>query len=138
MWEQKRTERVFQLVQYNWVLIPILVGCVYHGTCVLANKVMHLIYLVLRRFWKSSYIIIDDTTHITWSSLLCTCKLLLLYIAVTITLSNIMPCSSFWSSQSFYCRPVPCILLSPETVSVIETTRQEIFQKTSHLSRNSG
>lgn len=43
--------------------------------------VSKLICLVLRRFWhehRSGYIIIDDTIHVTWSSLLCTCELSLL------------------------------------------------------------
>jgi hypothetical protein len=83
----------FLELQYNWVIIPIIVGCVYHGMYLWTKSVMHLICVVLRRFWheqRSGYIIIDDTIHVTWSSLLLTCKLLLLYIVVIVTLSNII------------------------------------------------
>ena len=141
MWNQKRTKCIFELVQYNWVIIPIIVGCIYRGNLVLATKVVNLIYIVLRRFWneeRSSYIVIDNTIHVAWSSLLCSCKWALLYTAVMIALSEITSYSSFRSSQPFYCPTVPCILLSPTTVPVIEATHSAIFQSTSHLPRNPG
>ncbi|KAE8849287.1 hypothetical protein PTNB73_04958 [Pyrenophora teres f. teres] len=59
MWNQKRTKCIFELAQYNWVIIPIIVA---------------FIYRVLRWFGseeRGSYIVIDNTIHVAWSSLLC-------------------------------------------------------------------
>jgi len=78
MWEHERSQRVFQLVQYNWIIIPIIVSFVYHGKYLMAKIVTHLTFKVLRRYWheqRSGHIIIDDTIHVTWISLLFHCEL---------------------------------------------------------------